>query len=273
MYTTLNIIMMIIWLLSLPVMITGLVLVCIKKHRKNGLKTLGLGIFLFLSSLIAGVALVDKIKSDQITHNNEITASSLTALIDINNQDENAIHTPTEDTNDQVTKPQIEESKNNDGIGFLGWFLLVILTLFTLSTLYHYRQYKRKKHFEEQVSMLLSNVSPSNFSEASEMFPELDAYEYDYRLMRNEKLLGIQEYVTFISSKKTKPFGRLLVTNQAIVFESPEKNERITWTQIASASITYQGCQINRRSGIAWNYEFNAIPRFAAVVRILERYH
>ncbi|ENN91825.1 hypothetical protein [Bartonella schoenbuchensis] len=247
MLATLNVIAVITWLLSLPVIVVGVVLICTKERRKKGLKILRLGALLFFGSLIVFIYLISGIEQDQIS----------TAQIE----------------QDQISTVQIENAKDNDGIGFWGWVLLVILTFFALSTLYNYRQYKREKHFEEQVSMLLSNISPSNFSEASEMFSELDAYEYDYRLMRNEKLLGIQEYVTFMSNKKTQLFGRLLVTNQAIIFESPEKNERITWTKIASANVTYQGCQINRRSGIAWDYEFNANPRFAAVVRTLVKYH
>ncbi|WP_375667437.1 hypothetical protein [Bartonella sp. CL435QHHD] len=60
----LDTIAMIVCLLSLPVMVVGLVLVCIKKWRKNGLKTLGIGVLLFLGSAILGAFFFTK--SNQI---------------------------------------------------------------------------------------------------------------------------------------------------------------------------------------------------------------
>ncbi|WP_375610727.1 MULTISPECIES: hypothetical protein [unclassified Bartonella] len=60
----LDTIAMIVCLLSLPVMVVGLVLVCIKKWRKNGLKTLGIGVLLFLGSAIVGAFFFKK--SNQI---------------------------------------------------------------------------------------------------------------------------------------------------------------------------------------------------------------
>ncbi|WP_455475876.1 hypothetical protein [Bartonella sp. B17] len=268
MLDVLDTIAMIVCLLSLVVMVVGLVLVCIKKRRKKGLKTLGIGVLLFLGSAIVGAS-VHKDKPEQVAHNNKISTSSSTSSIDVVTQNESVTQTPAENTDKKITSIQDNKSNENDGLGFEEWALLIFFTFFACSTLYHYWQYKRKKRFEEQVSMLQPHIPPSNFSEACEIFQELNAYENNYRLARDEKLLEIQKYVTFISSKKTKPFGRLLVTNQAIVFESPEKNERITWTRIASVNITYQGCQINRRSGVPWNYEFTATPRFAAIVRSL----
>ncbi|WP_375620548.1 hypothetical protein [Bartonella sp. TS25HLJMH] len=276
MLDTLNIIAMIVCLLSLPMMIVGLVLVCIKKWRKNGLKTLGIGALLFIGSAIVGAS-VHKDKPNQITHNNEIVTSSSTSSIDVATQNESVTQVPAEDTDKQITPTQVNKPDKDDGLGFWGWGLLIILTFSAGSALYNYCLYRRKKHFEQQVAMLQPDIPPFNFSEACEMFQELDASEYDYRLAPNEKLLGVQEYANFVGKRRVNKIeqmvvlarGRLLVTDQAIVFESSEKNERTTWTRIASVDITYEGCRVNRRSGIPWNYKFTATPQFAAVVRAL----
>ncbi|WP_330167806.1 hypothetical protein [Bartonella grahamii] len=150
------------------------------------------------------------------------------------------------------------------------WLLVPILIVLPL-IISAYIASKKEKRFEEEVALWQSDIPPSNFEEACKMFQELDASEYDYRLARNEKLLGVQEHVTFDIGEKTPILGRLLVTNQAIVFESPEDNERTTWTRIASVAITYQRCRISHRTGAPWNYQFSTIPspRFAAVVRAL----
>ncbi|WP_375668049.1 MULTISPECIES: hypothetical protein [unclassified Bartonella] len=355
MLDTLDTIAMIVCLLSLPVMIVGLVLVCIKKWRKNGLKTLGIGALLFIGSAIVG-GFVYKDKSDQVAHNNEIVTSSSTSSIDVATQNESVSQAPAENTDKQVTPTQVNKPDKDDGLGFWGWFWLIFFAFFAFS-IFAYWQDKRKKRFEEkvpeqasrllppahpssdfsvvnktspalkkeqlekgiksfllcalliggivaiinvpwlllpflivllcvlivyhetkkeksfeqEVAMLQPDIPPFDFFEACEMFQELDASEYDYRLARNEKLLGVQENTRFIDGRKNKWDGRLLVTNQAIVFESSEKNERTTWTRIASVAITYQGCQISRRTGVPWNYEFTANPGFAAVVRALGR--
>ncbi|WP_039761498.1 ABC transporter ATP-binding protein [Bartonella queenslandensis] len=347
---------MIVWLLSLPIIITGIVFVCRKKWRKMGLKTLGVGILLFLSSAIVG-GFIYKGKSDQVVHNNEVVTPSSTSSIDVATQDESLIQAPVENTDNQITSIPDNKSSKDDGLGFWGWFWLICFAFFALS-IFAYWQDKRKKHFEkkapeqvsvspshahsssdfsvlnktspalknerlekgikifllcalliggivamisispwllvaiiivlllgiavhfenkkvklfeEQVAMLLPDIEITSFSEACEMFQQLNASEYDYRLARNEKLLGVQERVAFNINKKTTLFGRLLVTDQAIVFESPERNERTTWTRIASVTITYQGCQISRRTGVPWNYQFTAFssPRFTAVIRSL----
>ncbi|WP_375610728.1 MULTISPECIES: hypothetical protein [unclassified Bartonella] len=107
------------------------------------------------------------------------------------------------------------------------WLLVPILIILLL-IIPVYIASKREKCFEEEVALWQSDIPPSNFEEACEMFQELDASEYDYRLAQNEKLLGVQERVTFNIGEKTPLLGRLLVTNQAIVFESSEDNERTT---------------------------------------------
>ncbi|WP_375682737.1 MULTISPECIES: hypothetical protein [unclassified Bartonella] len=352
----LDTIAIIVWLLSLPIIITGIVFVCRKKWRKMGLKTLCVGALLFVGAPIVGVA-VQKDKPDQVVHNNEVVTPSSTPSIDVATQDESMAQAPVENTDKKIAPTQDNKSDENDGLGFWGWFWLICFAFFALS-IFAYWRYKRKKRFEkkipeqvsvspshahsssdfsvinktspalknerlekgikifllcalligsivaiisispwllvaiiivlllgiavhfenkkvklfeEQVAMLLPDIEITSFSEACEMFQELDASEYDYRLARNEKLLGVQERVSFDINKKTTLFGRLLVTDQAIVFESSKRNERTTWTRIASVTITYQGCQISRRTGVPWNYQFTAFssPRFTAVIRSL----
>ncbi|WP_375657518.1 MULTISPECIES: hypothetical protein [unclassified Bartonella] len=279
----LDTIAIIVWLLSLPIIITGIVFVCRKKWRKMGLKTLCVGALLFVGAPIVGVA-VQKDKPDQVVHNNEVVTPSSTPSINVATQDESMAQALVENTDKQNTPTQDNKSDKNDSLGSAEWMLLIILTLFSCSTLYHYWRYKRKKHFEQQVtvqrSILFPHIRPSSdFSYVAEMLPALDAHQYDYCLAHNEKLLGVQEYANFVVRRKIKNIeqmvviarGRLLVTDQAIVFESPEKNERTTWKQIKLVKITYEGCQVYRRSGVPWNYEFAATPRFVAVVRTLEK--
>ncbi|WP_144754585.1 MULTISPECIES: hypothetical protein [Bartonella] len=353
----LDVIAMIICLLSLSVMVVGLVLVCIKKWRKKGLKTLSIGILLFLGSTVLGPFFFHKIKSDQVAYNNEFFSSSSTLLINTATQNESVTRALLENTDKQIISTQDKKSDKNDGLGFWGWFWLILLAVIVLSIFVHWRDEhkkrfkekasrqvlmppphihpssdlsvvnkmspelekkrlekrvkifllctllvggiaiiisitlwllvpiliilvliipvyiasKKEKRFEEEVALWQSDIPPSNFEEACKMFQELDASEYDYRLVQNEKLLGVQERVTFNIGENASLLGRLLVTNQAIVFESPEDNERTTWARIASVFITYQGCHISHRTGAPWNYRFRAIPnpRFAAIIRTL----
>ncbi|WP_375633828.1 MULTISPECIES: hypothetical protein [unclassified Bartonella] len=357
----LDTIAMIVCLLSLPVMIVGLVLICIKKWRKNGLKTLGIGVLLFLGSAILGAFFFHKNEPDQVADNNEIVTSSSTSSIDVATQNESVTQVPAEDTDKQITPTQVNKPDKDDGLGFWGWFWLIFFAFFAFSifaywqdkrkkrfeekvpeqasmslppahpssdfsvvnktfpaienerwekgikifllcalliggivaiisispwllvaiiivlllVIAHYSEKKKVKLFEEQVAMLLPDIKVSSFSEACKMFQELDASEYEYRLAHNEKLLGVQERVFFDINKKITLRGRLLVTDQAIVFESPEKNERTTWTRIASVAITYHECQISLRTGIPRNYRFTAFssPRFTAVIRVLGQFY
>ncbi|WP_455466809.1 hypothetical protein [Bartonella sp. B39] len=283
MLNVLDTIAMIVCFSSLLVMIVGLVLVCMKERRKKGFKILGIGILLFLGSAIVGAS-VHKNKPEQVAHNNEIFTSSSTSSIDVATQDKSVTQAPAENTDKQITSIQDNKSDGNGGLSFAEWTLLIIFTFFACSTLYHYWRYKRNKHFEEQVaiqhSILFRHIRPSSdFSHVVEMLPALDAHQYDCRLARNEKLLGVQEYTNFVVRRKINNIeqtvviarGRLLVTDQAIVFESPEEHERIAWKKIKLVKITREGCQVYRYSGVPSNYAFTATPRFVAVVRTLEK--
>lgn len=353
----LDVIEMIVCSLSLSGMVVGLVLVCRRKWRKMGLKTLGVGALLFLGSAVLDAFFFHKIKSDQVAYNNDFFSSSSTLLINIATQNESVTRALLENTDKKIISTQDKKSDENDGLGFWRWFRLIFFAFIALSIFIHWRDKRKKrfkekvseqvlmppphihpssdlsvvnttspklekkrlekkvkifllcillvggivviisitlwllvpilivlaliipvyiaskkeKRFEEEVSLWQSDIPPSNFEEACEMFQELDASEYNYRLVQNEKLLGVQERVTFNIGENASLLGRLLVTNQAIIFESPEDNERTTWARIASVSITYQGCHISHRTGAPWNYRFRAIPnpRFAAIIRAL----
>ncbi len=136
--------------------------------------------------------------------------------------------------------------------------------------------------------------------------PVLDANDYGYRAVGKEVLIAVQENVTKVEYKSTGRYktsgtsfsipivkgvryrfgsgsiktekslqtvaeGRLLLTDKAVVFESPQKNERITWTQIADAEILQDGFKISKRSGpprlFATDYPD---PQFAAALDLFK---
>lgn len=64
--------------------------------------------------------------------------------------------------------------------------------------------------------------------------------------------------------------GRLLVTDKAVVFESPEKNERMTWGQIADIELLIDGYRIAKRTGPPRTFVVDPPdPRFAAIVELM----
>ncbi|WP_375669192.1 hypothetical protein [Bartonella sp. MR168JLCBS] len=130
MLDTLDTIAVIVYLLSFPVMVVGLVLVCIKKWRKNGLKTLGIGVLLFLGSAILGAFFFHKIEPDQVTYNNEIFSSSSTSLIYVATQNESVKQVLPENTDKQSIHVQDKKSDENNGLGFWGWFRVNFLCIY-----------------------------------------------------------------------------------------------------------------------------------------------
>ena len=64
--------------------------------------------------------------------------------------------------------------------------------------------------------------------------------------------------------------GRLLVTDKAVVFEGGDRNERITWTQIADVELLIDGFTIAKRSGPPRTYQVDSPdPKFAAVLELM----
>lgn len=135
--------------------------------------------------------------------------------------------------------------------------------------------------------------------------PTLDPFSHRYRCVAGESLLSIQRDVSKVEYKGTGRYssrgasvsiplgggfryrvggasiqsgkawqmtatGRLLVTDKAFVFESPQKNERITWGQVASVELMLDGFKVMKRSGPPRLFRVdNPDPGFAAIVELL----
>ncbi|HUF57329.1 MAG TPA: hypothetical protein VMM55_12295 [Thermohalobaculum sp.] len=135
--------------------------------------------------------------------------------------------------------------------------------------------------------------------------PVLDHRRFEYRPVAKENLLAVQVGVTRLEWKGTGTYrtrgaslsipiakgvryrigggsisgeksvqetahGRLVVTDKALSFESPQKNERITWAQIADVELLCDGCTISKRSGPPRIYRVERPdPQFAATVEIM----
>nr|WP_250807827.1 hypothetical protein [Neorhizobium tomejilense] len=133
----------------------------------------------------------------------------------------------------------------------------------------------------------------------------LDPADYDYRPVAKESLIAVQENASFMELKSSGVYrsagtsvsipimrgvryrvgtgrvasekswqvtatGRLLVTDKAIAFESPQKNERITWGQIADVELLLDGYRIAKRSGRPKTFVVHSPdPRFAAIVELM----
>lgn len=76
--------------------------------------------------------------------------------------------------------------------------------------------------------------------------PRLLPEKYHYRPVGKESLLAIQDNVR---GQKSQICGRLIVTDKALIFESRDKNERITLTQIANVEFHVNGFTVMKRSG------------------------
>lgn len=141
-------------------------------------------------------------------------------------------------------------------------------------------------------------------SETASM-PVLSAADYRYRPVAKENLLVVQDDATRMEMKSTGRYktggtsvsipivkgvryrvgsgsirterawqatahGRLIVTDKAVVFEGGEKNERITWTQVADVELLIDGFTISKRSGPPRTYQVaSPDPKFAAVVELM----
>lgn len=135
--------------------------------------------------------------------------------------------------------------------------------------------------------------------------PILNPSEYGYRVVGKENLLAVQDDATRMEMKSTGRYrtggaslsipvvkgvryrigsgtirgekewqatghGRLIVTDKALSFESSEKNERITWTQISDVEVLMDGFRIAKRTGPPRTYTVaRPDPKFAAVVEVM----
>jgi hypothetical protein len=142
-------------------------------------------------------------------------------------------------------------------------------------------------------------------SSSSASLPVLKASDVGYRPVAKENLLAVQDGATRMEMKSTGRYktggtsvsipimkgvryrvgsgsirtekswqatarGRLLVTDKAVVFEGGDRNERITWTQIANVELLIDGFTIVKRSGPPRTYQVNnPDPKFAAVLELM----
>jgi len=142
-------------------------------------------------------------------------------------------------------------------------------------------------------------------SSNSASLPVLKASDVGYRPVAKENLLAVQDGATRMEMKSTGRYktggtsvsipimkgvryrvgsgsirtekswqatarGRLLVTDKAVVFEGGDRNERITWTQIANVELLLDGFTIAKRSGPPRTYLVNSPdPKFAAVLELM----
>ena len=135
--------------------------------------------------------------------------------------------------------------------------------------------------------------------------PVLDPAEIGYRPVSSERLLAVQNGAKRMAMKSTGRYrtvgmsvsipivkgvryrigtgsiksdrswqvtgrGRLIITDKAVAFEGSDKNERITWRQIADVELLKDGFQIAKRSGPARTYVVDRPdPQFAAVLELM----
>lgn len=145
--------------------------------------------------------------------------------------------------------------------------VFIVLVIFSVKA-----ENKKSKIKEEQGNAYSAEIEAARqslltSSETASM-PVLKAADYGYRPVAKENLLAVQDGATRMEMKSTGRYktggtsvsipivkgvryrvgsgsirtekswqatarGRLLVTDKAVVFEGGEKNERITWTQVA----------------------------------------
>lgn len=135
--------------------------------------------------------------------------------------------------------------------------------------------------------------------------PVLDPTHYGYRPVAKENLVAVQNDVTKMEFKSTGSYGaiggsvsipiakgvrfrvgggnvkrqkklqgtshgRLLLTDKAFVFEGDQKNERITWGQVADVEFLTDGVQVAKRTGPPRTFAVgNPDPKFAAVLDLM----
>lgn len=83
--------------------------------------------------------------------------------------------------------------------------------------------------------------------------PVLDPHEFGYRAVGEENLVAVQCGISRFDQRGSRdrrdPVGRLLITDNALVFEGDTRNDRWTWAQIANVEILLDGYAVARRKG------------------------
>lgn len=189
-------------------------------------------------------------------------------------------------------------------------WLLIIGVLLVVLVVFSVKAENKKNAVRLQQSNAYSNDIESAkrallTSSNSASLPVLKASDVGYRPVAKENLLAIQNGATRMEMKSTGRYrtggtsvsipimkgvryrvgsgsirtekswqatarGRLLVTDKAVVFESGDRNERITWTQIANVELLIDGFTIAKRSGPPRTYQVSSpSPEFAAVLELM----
>ena len=182
------------------------------------------------------------------------------------------------------------------------WVFIFFAVFIVLVILSARAEEKKKSTYLADIESAKQSLMTS--SETASM-PVLSAAEYRYRPVAKESLLAVQDGATRMEMKSTGRYktggtsvsipivkgvryrvgsgsirtekswqatasGRLIVTDRAVVFEGGEKNERITWTQVADAELLVDGFRISKRSGPPRTYRVaSPDPKFAAVVELM----
>lgn len=168
------------------------------------------------------------------------------------------------------------------------------------------QQSKKAEERRSEYSAALRNARSLLLSdENSASLPVLSAASIGYRAVGRENLIAVHDGISRLEYKSTGRYrthgasfsvpimkgvryrvgstsvrtqkewqviasGRLIVTDKAVAFESPERNERITWTQIAGVELHIDGFTIAKRSGPPRRFiAANPDPHFAVVLELL----
>lgn len=188
------------------------------------------------------------------------------------------------------------------------WFLILGGIALVVAVCVNVNKKKQQELLErtERYNSLINSERQALLSAPDRMsLQPLDPADYDYRPVARESLIAVQENASFMELKSSGYYrtsgtslsipimkgvryrigagriasekswqvtatGRLLVTDKAIAFESPQKNERITWGQIADVELLLDGYRIAKRTGSPKTFVVESPdPRFAAIVELM----
>jgi len=160
----------------------------------------------------------------------------------------------------------------------------------------------KKSSYSDRIQEAKNELLTSNDSAS---LPVLNTAEIGYRPVGKESLIAVQNNVAKMEMKSTGTYrtsgasisipimkgiryrvgtgsirgnktwqatshGRLLITDKAVIFEGDQKNERITWGQIADIEFLSDGYQIAKRTGPPRTFSIpHPDPKFAAVLELM----
>lgn len=187
------------------------------------------------------------------------------------------------------------------------FIILVIVALVVLAIIWtRYKNTQQKEEERRAYSLAITEAKQALVTgDGLASLPVLSASEHSYRPVSKEDLFAVQNGVTRLEVKSTGRYragghsvsipimkgvryrvssgsiqtektwqatarGRFLATDKAIAFEGSDKNERITWTQVANIELLSDGFVIAKRTGPARTYQVDSPDaKFAAVVELM----